>query len=48
MSIINSIQENKKWSKDIKKKDKNKDCYQILFDYKNKKIYISLYYGSRA
>jgi hypothetical protein len=45
LSIIKSIENNKKWSKDIQKINKNIDCYQLWFDYKNKKIYISLYYG---
>jgi hypothetical protein len=47
IQIINSIGEKKKWTIAIKKKNKNKDCYQMWLDYKNKKIYISFYYGTK-
>ncbi len=45
--IINAIKEKKKWSLNIKKTNKDKDVYQLYFDSKNKKIYVSFYYGTR-
>jgi len=46
-TIIDAIQKNKKWTKDVKKSNKKKDCYQVWLDSKNKKLYVSIFYGSR-
>jgi hypothetical protein len=47
ISIKDAYEKNKKWTIAIKKKNKKIDCYQLWLDYKNKKIYISIYFGSR-
>ena len=47
ISIRDAIQKNKKWTKYIKKPNKKKDCYQVWLDFKNKKLYVSIFYGSR-
>jgi hypothetical protein len=42
-----AIQENRKYSVDITKKEYNKDVYQIFLDEVNKHFIVSVFYGSR-